>query len=571
MRISQRAMIVAFVLCFFYFFFLQLQAIWPFTVDDMYISLRYAKNWASGFGLVWNIGELPVEGYSNFLFVLLGRFALTLGVDPVVVLKSVGGIGLFLTCVALYSLSRFWFPARFALIPCIWLLAYQGQVIWSVSGLETTLYEALIAYSVILLFKGAGFRFYPYPKTDGTDSIAFICAGFCLFIASMTRPEAPALMMLFLCLTGMLTVCSKRSLSHSVLGRAYISPSEGPRPSTCSRDQEILVNAKDDGTELEQSGSREHVAGRRNSNCKQTILFGFSFIICFMPYFFWRWHFFGRLFPNPVYCKGVNGSVPFLLDKHYWALIWPFALLAVPAILRQTDRRHYFLWLPSILYGILLWDASAEVAFYNRLFLPVFVLMLPLALQGIEVMGMFLLTARRHPEQLAQLNLHRFKSITLYFSAVLLIIFAIPKMSLANLRHFTKNPLAGERLRENVIDWLDKNAKPGSHVALADSGLIPYRSSLNFIDSYCLNNAAITQDLSVGMYPRLCEQVLQSKPDIIILTSLTEKGRLIYTPSDVCLAEKLRSSDYYTLQASLSTSDTHHTYRYEIFQKRHSG
>jgi hypothetical protein len=40
------------------------------TIDDAYISFQYAKNWASGHGLVFNPGE-RVEGYSNFLWVAL--------------------------------------------------------------------------------------------------------------------------------------------------------------------------------------------------------------------------------------------------------------------------------------------------------------------------------------------------------------------------------------------------------------------------------------------------------------------------------------------------------------------
>ncbi|MBU1661901.1 MAG: hypothetical protein KKD28_10580 [Chloroflexi bacterium] len=38
--------------------------------DDAMISMRYAKNLAEGYGLVWNPGELPVEGYTNPLWVV---------------------------------------------------------------------------------------------------------------------------------------------------------------------------------------------------------------------------------------------------------------------------------------------------------------------------------------------------------------------------------------------------------------------------------------------------------------------------------------------------------------------
>ncbi|MFN2303317.1 MAG: hypothetical protein ACK2TV_06240, partial [Anaerolineales bacterium] len=38
--------------------------------DDAMISMRYAKNFAEGYGLVWNPGEAPVEGYTNPLWVI---------------------------------------------------------------------------------------------------------------------------------------------------------------------------------------------------------------------------------------------------------------------------------------------------------------------------------------------------------------------------------------------------------------------------------------------------------------------------------------------------------------------
>ena len=66
MKAIKRAVYFLLGLSLIYYFILQIRAIWPFTIDDMYISLRYANHWAEGYGLVWNIGEPPVEGYSNF-------------------------------------------------------------------------------------------------------------------------------------------------------------------------------------------------------------------------------------------------------------------------------------------------------------------------------------------------------------------------------------------------------------------------------------------------------------------------------------------------------------------------
>lgn len=42
--------------------------------DDAMISMRYAKNFAEGHGLLWNPGEKPVEGYTNPLWVLYMAF-----------------------------------------------------------------------------------------------------------------------------------------------------------------------------------------------------------------------------------------------------------------------------------------------------------------------------------------------------------------------------------------------------------------------------------------------------------------------------------------------------------------
>jgi len=56
-----------------------------------------------------------------------------------------------------------------------------------------------------------------------------------------------------------------------LLGSVDNSYSESLRPATCSRDPEILLNAQRYCTEIDRSGSREQVAGRRDPNCQQTL------------------------------------------------------------------------------------------------------------------------------------------------------------------------------------------------------------------------------------------------------------------------------------------------------------
>ena len=64
-------------------------AFW-FVCDDAYISWRYGANLAAGHGLAWNPGEpSPVEGYSEFAWVLLAAAVQGLGLAPDLVLPFV--------------------------------------------------------------------------------------------------------------------------------------------------------------------------------------------------------------------------------------------------------------------------------------------------------------------------------------------------------------------------------------------------------------------------------------------------------------------------------------------------
>ncbi|MFD6069078.1 hypothetical protein [Amycolatopsis lurida] len=45
-------------------------AAWFFTIDDAFITFRYSANMANGHGPVWNVGEDPIEGFTNFLWML---------------------------------------------------------------------------------------------------------------------------------------------------------------------------------------------------------------------------------------------------------------------------------------------------------------------------------------------------------------------------------------------------------------------------------------------------------------------------------------------------------------------
>jgi hypothetical protein len=348
-----------------------------------------------------------------------------------------------------------------------------------------------------------GYLHYPLANTQA-QPFFFAVAALLFAFAGMTRPEAPALVLLF------------AGLLMAERGSVSVNAARAP-----------------------------------------LLIFCVTFLLCFAPYFLWRWHYYGRLFPNPVYCKGLlnDHTHRFVLDKNYLSLIWPFTLLAFPAIVCSKDHRHYYLWLPSVLYLVLLWGADPIVAFDNRLFLPAFVLLLPLALVGI---GQILTL-------IFQVQDVRF-DVAVTVCALSVMCLCIPMNSLDAYVYFTKNPVGGARLRHEVLQWLEHHTRPGNHVVLGDCGLIPYQSDRLFIDSYCLNNAEMTQKHSTLMYQTFCDKVLSHQPEVIVLASMIKDGQAYYGGGDDCLSQKLPEHPGYIKEAILEAVLVDHRYRYEIFK-----
>ena len=82
---AELVLFVAVILCVACSFFMM-----DYVPDDSYISFRYAENLADGHGLRFNQGEQPVEGYSNFLWILLCALVYILNFDLPTTMPVVG-------------------------------------------------------------------------------------------------------------------------------------------------------------------------------------------------------------------------------------------------------------------------------------------------------------------------------------------------------------------------------------------------------------------------------------------------------------------------------------------------
>ncbi len=116
-----------------------------FLGDDGFISFRYARHLAEGQGLVWNAGE-RVEGYTNFLWVVLMAGALRLGLRPEVVANVLGiasGTALLVALLVFAARRAGWRNPIVWLAP-LTLATSRSFTAWCTGGLETQLFTLLV-------------------------------------------------------------------------------------------------------------------------------------------------------------------------------------------------------------------------------------------------------------------------------------------------------------------------------------------------------------------------------------------------------------------------------------------
>jgi arabinofuranosyltransferase len=123
-----------------------------YTLDDAYITFRYARNFVRGAGLVYNLGDY-VKGYSNTLFTLLMTLPEWLGRDPIGFARFVGLASFAALCVTAYGYARTADASAAVRDRSHWLLALlaasSALAVHFSGGLETGLYTALVFAAVV--------------------------------------------------------------------------------------------------------------------------------------------------------------------------------------------------------------------------------------------------------------------------------------------------------------------------------------------------------------------------------------------------------------------------------------
>ena len=171
---------------------------WGWQEDDVFISLRYARNLLEGNGLVWNKGE-HVEGYTNFLFTLMISGLGWMGVDLLNAAIALSIAGLLITLAALSQAHRIIPPLseeprkleryiRYS--PLFIACCSPPLIVWSLGALETTLFTAFTTIGVLVFLK--------YVSSPSSNKWLTACS-LSFAAATLTRPEGG----LFMAFTGL--------------------------------------------------------------------------------------------------------------------------------------------------------------------------------------------------------------------------------------------------------------------------------------------------------------------------------------------------------------------------------
>lgn len=237
--------------------------------EDAFISFRFARHLADGLGLVWNPGESPVEGYTNFLWVLLSALGIRLGLDPGGFAQLLGVMAGAAVPVYVYRFGRrlLGLTPPQAAVPLALLAAAGPHAAWSSGGLETSLFSLL---TTACLYHALAFA------KDGRPGDSWACA-LAGVLACLTRPE------------GALVVAT---------AGAALAPSFATRAGRSRPGMALPV-----GVALAALGG----------------------------YFTWRWLYFGYPLPNTYYAKTGGGADQLLRGlRHTGEFAACFALPLLP-------------------------------------------------------------------------------------------------------------------------------------------------------------------------------------------------------------------------------------------------
>ncbi len=413
---------------------LQLITYRAFFVDDAFITFRYAQNLARGHGVSWNPGAAPVEGFSNFLWMLILSAAIRLGADPLAAARGLSALCLAGSLVAVRQLAvAATGTRRWANVSILAMAVTPQFAYWSTSGLETQ--------SVVLL---AILYFLAFDRELEAGRLPWRSA-LCADLLYLSRPDVPLFMVLSA--VPVLLARDRRAVAWLARLAALALPAA------------LLFQA-------------------------------------------WRWARFGRLFPNTVAAKWapLMGQAMVL---EYVQIAFPFLAIALLGMTRSSRRFERQMLVCSLGFLLALLNVTPHVAYFGRLFLPLLgplMALLPLAALLWERSS-----RDRGTDPAARTR------ISLAAMVLLALMLLAPYRSM--LQYGRTETEGYHHAHELLAQTLKRNFPPDALLAIAECGVIPYRSGMRTLDIWGLCDRRIAEKGFDAGY------VMAARPDAIVLHS----------------------------------------------------
>ena len=446
------------------------------TIDDAYITMRYATNLAQHGQLTWNVGGSPVEGYTGVIYPVLLALARLGGANLVTASRVFGIVGYVLA--GLFVVLTLWAArVRTPVVVAAALLYCTVPQLFThaVAGMETMLFAAAISGAV-----AATFWALDDPGSRRAEMVAWVA----MLLAALVRPEGIAL-----------------------AGLAAAA---------------LLVQRWRDGGRVE---------------AQAAALRGLVWLAApFAVYFAARWAYYGAFLPNTFYVKNTSAFQPGSLQQIGVFLVSVVVLPAVAALFvalgfwlaarnpggdgevpgANVPRRTSVLFALAVITGFLLisgllyWRSVLMTNFSMRFFMPSY----PLILMALGLVTEWFDT----------------KQARVGASPLTLLLFGFAGVLVAGQLYLQVLGLESEKGDATQYQFLIENehVQAGRYVAqhvpadswivvVEDAGAIPYFAGVKTVDWGSLNDRFLTElmpDMSSGN-PKAIAAAFRARQDYV--------------------------------------------------------
>ncbi len=459
------------------------------TADDLYISFRYARNFANGDGLVFNIGD-KIEGYSNFLWVIilavLSKLNLSLPIFSKYLSIIFGALSIY--CVFLISnlyqnnsitffkhseannsneFKMHYIILSSLVVSFLFAISYPF-VYWSATGMETTFFTSLILASLII------------QHYDLKSSSIFPKASIIFVLLSLCRVEG-IVFYLFSIPAKIFLIKSKRNHFNKLYFKKYFME-------FC-----IIIS---------------------------------SFII----FELWRFYYYQDIISNTYYAK--YGGMQWILGfKYMWAFVSKYYLLLLLAggsvfILKNSNTflKHLMIAYLVGYIGLIIF-IGGDWMWHFRYFIPLIAMFWILSSSCFAKMIQII----------ANYNIKYFFKVGITIILVLLIGFIFKNTIIQNTNTW-KNVLSLKTKKssfciealivnahKSIAHYLNQNIPANSTLAANHIGSLGYYSQFTILDMVGLINPEVAKQFNMRFHEKYhVDNLLEKKPDYVLLTTRTK-------------------------------------------------